>query len=159
MVASVVRRVAAAALIGWYAGVPAQGSGGQTARIVLNTAAATGTYAPELFGVNWNWVDNGSGLIEHGELVHDRSFRNQKDAAKRAWLESPNKEGNGRIARVDGGGDEHPWGGRGYPGYLRLSQHSQGYTCVSQRVYDAVEPGQDYELRVSARRESGGPGL
>src|SRR5688572_4706060 len=160
------RCVCAARLLALALALAAPAAGAQaqrdaTARLTLDVTASARApaYAPELFGVSWNWLDNGGGLLEHGELVRDRSFRNQADAAKRAWIESPNREGGGGIKHVADGGDPRPWAGRGYPGSMRLSQRSQGYTCLSQRAVGIVQAHTEYEVHVSARRVEGGPGL
>lgn len=124
-----------------------------------STPAAGRKLAAELFGVNWNWLDSGSGLVEYGELLRDRSFRNQDSAQKRAWIESPNSQTGGRVRLVKTGGHDKPWSGKGYPGHMVLAQNSQGYTCISQGLIEGVVAGAEYELHVSGRGESGKPAL
>ena len=115
--------------------------------------------APELFGVNWNWNDSGGGLVDFGEMIRDRSFRNQGSPQKRAWIESPNSQTGGRLAYVKSGGDEKPWGAKSYPGYMVLSQRAVGYTCLSQGLLEGVVAGAEYELHLSARGEGGASGI
>ena len=136
-------------------------SASHTAKIVIDlTAAPAGPpLPPELFGINANWVKSGNGVVEFGEMIRDRSFRNQAHKTKKEWIESPNKETNGRIEYVDTGGHNQPWGGKGYPGYMRLSQERRGYTCVSQLLIGNVHAGERYELHVSANGKDGQPAL
>ena len=127
--------------------------------IDMGAASRGDRYPPEVFGINWNWLEAGGGIIEYGELLRDRSFRNQDDAMKRAWIESPEKSTNGRIKHIDNGGTSTPWGKKSYLGYMRLSQQSQGYTCISQKLIEVVTAEGKYELHVSARSEGGKPAL
>lgn len=129
-------------------------------RIVVDTAVEGRHRIPEeLFGIAWNWPDSGGGLIEYGELLRDRSFRNQADAAKRAWIESPNPQTGGRVRLSKTGGHDRPWGGRSYPGYMTLAQESQGYTCISQYVWEPLVAGAEYELHLSSRAEGRSAGM
>ena len=125
---------------------------------LINSANAP-ILLPELFGINSKWLDSGGGILEFGEMIDDRSFRNQSDAAKRKWIETPNKDIGGRIKHIKEGGSARPWGEKAYPGYLSLSQDSQGYTCVSQPIRENLLAGVQYELHVSARGEEGKPAL
>lgn len=131
-----------------------------TAAVTIDAAApGTDKLAPELFGVAWNWTDSGGGLMDGAELIRDRSFRNQGDAATRAWAESPESKTRGRIRVVASGGHDKPRGGKGYAGYAKLSQEGVGYTCVSQQVWDSIEASAQYELLLSARGEGGVAGM
>ena len=130
-----------------------------TARIDIDLSARASALQPELFGVNANWVKSGNEVIEFGEMIRDRSFRNQAGEAERQWIESPNKETDGRIECVGEGGHDKPWGGKGHQGYLRLSQERRGYTCVSQLLIGNVVARERYELHVSANGEHGQPAL
>jgi len=115
---------------------------------------------PELFGINTRWLDNGDGIIEYGEMIRDRSFRNQSDASLRKWLEFPEPRINGEISFVQ---DSPPHSGTladiSYPGHVNLSQDAEGYTCISQQVLGDSIAGERYELNLSARRVSGSPAL
>lgn len=140
-------------------GAVAQSRGASTVQISVDAANPAGRLPAELFGVNWNWLDSGGGLLDFGEMIRDRSFRNQESAPKRAWIESPNSQTSGKVRYVKSGGDDKPWGGKGYPGHMVLSQASQGYTCVSQGLLEGVTAGAEYELHLSARGEGGQPGI
>lgn len=115
---------------------------------------------PELFGINSKWLDNGGGIIEYGEMIKDRSFRNQRDAALKQWLEFPEPRINGVIKHVVNS-TQH--GGviseRSYPGYMNISQDKPGYTCLSQQVLGSSVANQSYELHISARKNHGTPML
>lgn len=141
------------------ADAPAGGS--YTARLVVDAGIVDGPrLQAELFGVAWNWTDSGGGLMEYGEMLRDRSFRNQGEVMARVWVESPNGQTRGRVRFVSSGGHDKPWGGRAYPGFMRLSQETLGYTCISQQLGDPVEAGAQYELHLSARAEgTSGAGL
>lgn len=128
-----------------------------TVRLSVDAGVADGPrLQPELFGVAWNWTDSGGGLMEYGELLRDRSFRNQDAVMARAWVESPNAQTRGRVRHTSSGGHDKPWGGRAYPGFMRLSQEAIGYTCISQQIGEPVDTGAQYELHLSARAEGAG---
>lgn len=137
------------------------GGGASSGAVVIDLSMVVpdDRYQAELFGVNWNWLEGGGGLVEYGELLRDRSFRNQDDARKRAWVETPEKSVGGRIKLVDSGGVAIGRGGRSYPGYMRLSQQGTGYTCISQQLVEAATADAKYLLRMHARRESGKPAI
>ena len=138
---------------------PARPASAAKITVDLTQFATAPTLQPEVFGINWNWMDAGGGVVEFGEMVRDRSFRNQGEPAKRRWVESPNPETLGRINAVRSGGHGQPWGGKAYPGYVALSQLAPGYTCVSQQMLEVLAAGARYELHVSARGEKGRPAL
>ncbi|MEW6676514.1 MAG: hypothetical protein AB1421_01205 [Pseudomonadota bacterium] len=120
---------------------------------------AGAVYPETLFGINWNWLEAGGGMVEYGELVRDRSFRNQENVMARAWVESPEKKADGRIRYEKSGGAPGAGPGRTYPGFMRLEQKSAGYTCISQRMVEATRTGHSYTLEVSARSAGGKPAL
>lgn len=123
-------------------------------RVAVDAAAPGAVLQPELFGINSTWLDAGGGIVEFGEMIRDRSFRNHAKPASRVWIESPDERGGGSISQVGQGGDDRPWGGKGYPGHLVLSRKSAGYTCVSQQTTEGTQKGARYELHVSARAEA-----
>jgi hypothetical protein len=117
------------------------------------------TIVPELFGINSRWLDAGDGIVEHGEMIRDRSFRNQSSKTKQRWIESPNPETSGKIRYKKKGGDDSPWGGKGSEGFMELSQKSQGYTCISQQIIGTAVAGQRYALNFSANGLDGPAGI
>lgn len=144
-----------------FAQVPAVTSTNNIAVVAVDVVGAPHTSALplELFGFNLNWLDSGGGILEFGELLRDRSFRNQASPATQAWIESSNALTGGRVLRSESGGDALPWGGKGYAGFVSLAQEKTGYTCVSQILREALVANASYELHVSARAESGKPAL
>ena len=114
---------------------------------------------PELFGINSRWLDAGDGIVEYGEMIRDRSFRNQRDKTTRLWIESENKQTRGKIKHEKRDGAPAPWGGNPSPGYMQLSQKREGYTCISQRVLGPVLAGARYNLSVAAFGKSDKPAL
>ena len=126
-----------------------------TVRVMVDAANPGETLPDEIFGINSPWLDAGGGLVEFGEMIRDRSFRNQDKPAARAWIESPGAESRGRIRHVAAGGHDRPWGGKPGPGYMALSQDAPGYTCISQQVTEGMAAGGRYELHVSAKAEGG----
>jgi len=144
-----------------FAQIPAVTSTNNMAVVAVDVVSAprTPALAPELFGFNLNWLDSGGGVLEFGELLRDRSFRNQATPATQAWIESPNALTGGRVLRYESGGDALPWSGKGYPGFVSLAQEKTGYTCVSQTLREALVANASYELHVSARAEGGKPAL
>jgi alpha-L-arabinofuranosidase len=132
-----------------------------TAKISVDVGGTSGIgeIPPELFGINANWIQSGFGIIDLGEMISDRSFRNQADPRKRKWIETPNKKISGQLEYFDKGGHDTPWGGKGYPGYFRLTQKAKGYTCLSQLLIGDVVAGERYELHVSAKGIEGQPAL
>ena len=127
--------------------------------IDVAAAAQAPPLAAELFGIAWNWTDAGGGVIEYGELIRDRSFRNQSELMARAWVESPNKAVHGELELVNSGGDPHPIAGIGYPGYFRLTEQAQGYTCIAQEIREGVTADAEYELHLSGVAEEGHPAV
>lgn len=141
------------ALVALFAGaaVAAPPQGTYTVRVAVDAAAAGPRIPAELFGINSTWGDAGGGILEYGEMVRDRSFRNP--ARLRPWIASPNKDTGGKVRFEEKGGHDQPWGGKGYPGHAVLSQSKPGYTCVSQQTTEGTVAGQRYELHVSARAD------
>jgi alpha-L-arabinofuranosidase len=141
--------VLAALFSGAALAAPPQGT--YTVRVAVDAASVGARLPAELFGINSTWGDAGGGILEYGEMVRDRSFRNP--ARLRPWIESPNKDAGGKVRFEARGGDEQPWAGRGYPGHAVLSQAKPGYTCVSQQTTEGTIAGERYELHVSARAD------
>lgn len=160
MPSSTIRHFALAALAATFmTGAQAQTFKSVPVQIVVDAGQPGAPISPELLGVAWNWGDAGGGLLDFGEMIRDRSFRNQESPQKRAWIESPNSQIGGRVRYVKTGGDDKPWSGKGSPGHMVLSQNAVGYTCVSQGLLDGVIAGEQYELHLSARGEGGQPGI
>ncbi|MCP5348418.1 MAG: hypothetical protein R3F41_05745 [Gammaproteobacteria bacterium] len=114
----------------------------------------------ELFGVNSKWLDNGGGIIEYGEMIKDRSFRNQSTEGLQKWLEFEEPGINGVISHVqDSPAHGGTLAGKSYQGHLNISQDADGYTCITQLVLGNSKANQKYQLNVSARRVAGGPVL
>jgi len=131
----------------------------QKSSLSINVSGkTTGIVKQQMLGVNSRWLDSGGTIIQYGEMVRDRSFRNHDKPGYR-WLNSANADTGGKIKYLKKGGDPEPWGGKGYPGAVELSQKKVGYTCVSQPVLGEVTRGEKYELHVSAKLEEGKTGM
>jgi alpha-L-arabinofuranosidase len=126
--------------------------------IDLSYQDSSKTLMPQMLGVNSRWLDSGGTIIQNGETVRDRSFRNHEKAGSR-WLISPNKETGGTVKYSKKGGDTKPWGGLGYPGFMSISQKKPGYTCISQQILGGVKPGEKFELHLSGKAEKEKAGL
>ena len=122
--------------------------------ISVGKAAGNKQYPATLFGVNANWVSSGFGVIQNGEILRDRSFRNQSNPANVAWFGAPEKSVKGKVTFKEKGGAPD-----GYPGYVEVSQKGEGYSCVSQGLGQALTGGTRYALRVLAKGESAQPAL
>lgn len=117
------------------------------------------SYRSTQFGINTRWLDSGDGMVVGGEMIRDRSFRNQKNKTLKVWFESPERSTGGKLKYHEKGGATDAWGGRTYPGYYRLSQKGSGFTCISQQVIGRVRKGAEYQLNLSAVAENGEPAL
>lgn len=122
--------------------------------IAVGKGKAETRYPATLFGVNANWVSSGHGVVADGELLRDRSFRNQSQATNAAWFASAEKSVGGKVRFKDKGGAPD-----GYPGYAQISQKGQAYSCISQAISTRLVAGQRYTLNLQARGESEQPAL
>lgn len=129
----------------------AQDLGARSATVTIDAARPGDPLPRELFGINSTWGDAGGGIVEFGEMLRDRSFRNPEKL--RVWIEAPNRETQGKIRIEKRGGDPSPWGGKGYAGHAVLGQRSAGYTCLSQQTIEGTVRGERYELHLSARAD------
>lgn len=125
-----------------------------TVEMVVGPAAHDTRYPVSLFGVNANWVSSGFGIVADGDLLRDRSFRNQSDPVNAAWFAMAERSAHGDIRFMDAGGTP-----AGYPGYVRISQDGKGYSCVSQRLNRTLAEGRRYVLSLAARGEDTTGGL
>jgi len=129
----------------------AQVRGADRVTVTVDTARPGDPLPRALFGINSTWGDSGGGIVEFGEMVRDRSFRNPDKL--RVWIEAPNRETQGRIRIEKRDGDPSPWGGKGYAGHAVMSQKASGYTCLSQQTIEGTIRGERYELHLSARAD------
>jgi hypothetical protein len=111
------------------------------------TAAVT-TIPATLFGANLPWNNLGQGIIDGGELVRDRSFRQGNSL----WLPVLN---GGTVTFNISGGDTAPAGGNALAGSTTLDRSSTGFTCVYQSLLANLESGANYALNFSSKAASG----
>ncbi len=125
---------------------------GDPAKVVLKVDAteSSTTISPLLFGVNVGWPDQGSRIVEYGDLLRDRSFRQQNDVKNRQWVFSPSLATGGSISVGSGVGDPSPPGGHAYNGFVSMAQTSNGYTCVDQILFEGVMSGNQFSLNFSS---------
>jgi hypothetical protein len=102
-----------------------------------------------LFGVNVHWNALGDGMVEGGELIRDRSFRQQQTTPY--WLPVAN---GGSVTFSSTDGDLSPAGGNATAGYVRMVRADAGATCVYQSLLDGVQ-GTAYSVYFSANAVSG----
>lgn len=125
----------------------------------VNVANTTvGNISPFLFGANLNWNKQAHGIIEFGELIRDRSFR-QQSGVKKLWAEYPNPAISGVVNYHNTGGDNSPAGGNASAGYMQLSQTAPGFTCIDQVLLNAIQTGQTFDLHFSSYGEDNAPAL
>ncbi len=111
-----------------------------------NTTAIT--VPAHLFGANLSWNNLGQGIVDGGELVRDRSFRQGSSV----WLPVLN---GGTITFNTSGGDPAPAGGNALAGSATLTRSAAGFTCVYQQLLAGLESGASYALNFSSNAASG----
>jgi alpha-L-arabinofuranosidase len=113
-----------------------------------SSSAPAITVPAKLFGANLSWNILGNGIVDGGELIRDRSFRQ----GSTLWLPVLN---GGTVSFNASGGDSSPAGGNAIAGSTTLTRSSAGYTCVYQQLLADLESSATYALNFSSNAASG----
>lgn len=119
--------------------------------VTIDRDSDRGTVPRALFGANMQWEGLAHQALSAGELIGDRSFRDQRTATK-VWAESA---AGGAITWLAAGGDPAPGGHAPYPGCLRLSRSDAGGSVVFQSLARDAVAGEKLALVLSSYGEAG----